>query len=196
VSNQIDLRAALADVRRAYRLVYAYQRRVFDLFGAVAEPLESNGFEFDRWEPTLFAMPGRHFYKPDRWAWDFLPGYNLWAAWNRARAGDHRRVVLALDSDTGFDRKRGEPDPADFIPAEKSQSELVVSLVRSEATVSWERLNAAFATLPSSDEGADQELELGGTLCRVRRFRLDLSELIDEATVDRRLLVPVRHWLG
>lgn len=32
--NQQDLANALVDVRRAYRLVYAYQRRITDVMGA------------------------------------------------------------------------------------------------------------------------------------------------------------------
>jgi hypothetical protein len=196
VSNQIELKAALTDVRRAYRLVYAYQRRVFDLIGAVADPLETNGFEFDRWEPTIFFQPGRSFYKPDKWAWDFLPAYHFWAGWNRDRHGDVRRVLIAVNSDTGFERKRGEPDPADFIPAEKAQSELRLTLIRAETAPAWDRLNGILATLDSAQDGADQDVDVGGVPVSVRRVRLDLSELIDEAAVDRRLLAPLRQWIG
>ena len=196
MSTPFELKSALADVRKAYRLVYAYQRRVFDLVGAAAEPLEAAGFEFERWEPALFVPPARHFYKPDMWAWDFLPAYHFWAAWNRHRHGDARRVVLAVNADTGFERKRGEPDPADFLPAEKSHSELWATFIRTEHPPAWDRLQAALATVEVADDGQEHEVDVHGVRCRVRRMRIDLGDLVDEATVDRRLLQPVRAWLG
>jgi hypothetical protein len=191
-----ELKAALTDVRRAYRLVYAYQRRVFDLAGAIAEPLEAAGFEFEHWEPTLFATPGKSFYKPDKWAWDFLPAYSFRSTWNRFRPSDVRRASLTIVADTGFEKKRAEPDPADFVPPEKALSELWLNLWRSEVTPPWEKTVAALASAGEIADGQEHKLDVGGVACQFRRLRVDLSDLLEEATVDKRLLQPVRQWLS
>ena len=52
-----DLGAALLDVRRAYRLLWAYHRRQSDLLSALDAHLHRHGLVFTGWRPYRFAAP-------------------------------------------------------------------------------------------------------------------------------------------
>lgn len=72
-----ELNNALADVRRAYRLVHAYQRRVSDLMTQVDQTLSATGLSFVQWRPLFNKASPRTstpFFSGGRWAWDMLPG--------------------------------------------------------------------------------------------------------------------------
>jgi hypothetical protein len=154
-----DLTSAFTDVRRAYRLLWGYQKRV----------LHCIAFIRDRLGYTRHCCVDYQFNKPsddieDRWTWDALPftliGFEAvkraplraeetpTAANRRVRMGD-RFLYLYVVSDTGLDDMlyaenwEREPDPSRFAPPEASRSELRLHILESrrdqEPTIGWDK---------------------------------------------------------
>jgi len=123
-----DLSSSLADVRRAYRLIWGYQRRIMDLVQIFEDEFPSH--EFYAWSPLSFARPTQLTTSPiHKWAWDGLPFYK--ASFLYALAGsdpNHHRVgewlfEVTLDADNvDFAPLRGEPDASKFPDAETTAS--------------------------------------------------------------------------
>lgn len=85
-----DLNAALADVRRAYRLLWGYQKRILYI---VAEIREQLGFIPSQVE-YQFDTPDQKIEDPRRWMWDALPfsmiGFEAEQGEDRAQRGSRR----------------------------------------------------------------------------------------------------------
>ncbi len=101
-----DLAAALTDVRKAYRVAHAYQRRLWDLLRTVNDELSTRRLQFTRWRTQGFdPVPNaRTAFFEERWAWDFLPAYNIaceWQRFDRARNITHRPNLI-FTADTGY----------------------------------------------------------------------------------------------
>lgn len=58
-----EMEAALCDVRKAYRLIHLYQRRVLDLCREITGGFESE-LNFYHWAPSQFEMPPRRRTDP------------------------------------------------------------------------------------------------------------------------------------
>lgn len=126
MSDDPTLRDALADVRKAYRLLWGYQRRVFDMVGLVAGEFEDMAFY--NWRTIHSDHPCRTGTDPmgGRWTWDMLPMTRV--SYLFLPDGVDRNSTLPgqwmlevhVNSDTGFvDPEDGiEPDPAGFERAE------------------------------------------------------------------------------
>jgi len=123
------LKEALIDVRKAYRLLSLYQRRVLDL---VKETGSMFDLDFYGWSPVHFGRIGKLGTDPTgKWAWDLIPLYcasflYVQPSYNRR----HRRqgewmLEIGVNSDDGFDpssKKNLEPNVSDFRPAEECKS--------------------------------------------------------------------------
>jgi hypothetical protein len=129
MSENDALVAAFIDVRRAYRIIWMYQRRVLDLVSEIAEKFD---LVFYAWSPQEYDRLGRFTTDPTKnWAWDMLPLYNTSFLYlpegadpNRIRAGDWM-LEIAVISDQGYNGKaleNGEVDASLFLPAEKTRS--------------------------------------------------------------------------
>lgn len=137
--DQNNLTAALADVRRAYRLLWGYQKRVMDLNTTIRSTLGFRPYDM------------RYWFKPRNppenwWGWENLPFYKLdflsvmhqqeltlypnqqWM--NYPRIGD-MLLVLHVTSDSGYPESpgRAEPDPTTFTDANESTSMIRVSVL-------------------------------------------------------------------
>ena len=206
--SKLDLAAALTDVRRAYRLIYAYQRRVSDLLQEVSSTLGARGLEFYWWEANLFGGVGRGgtpFFAAGRWAWDMLPGYAPHCDWRSAAGPDQRRVVVVIRADTGFLAKQGEPDPATFAQVEASRSELQIFLCRAtggtlapDAYNAWDQTWAdAWETvkgLGDLRDGRDHVGVIGPAQFTYRYIGIDIAQLPDAAAVRSKLIDPLVEW--
>lgn len=133
-----DLPSSLIDVRRAYRLVWGYQRRVMDLVQLLEDEFQTH--EFYAWTPTWHARPTQLRTSPVRkWAWDGLPFYKVSFLYlpvgsdsNVPKKGEWL-LEIRIDSDThSFPGPRGEPDAAEFPDASATDS--VLKLVAWECT--------------------------------------------------------------
>lgn len=118
----MELESVLIDVRRAYRLLAIYQRRLLDLGTNAAVLL---GFEFGFWEPATNRPSATQSDPSERWVWDLLPAHRAKFNYQPSAkpAASEWMLTIDHDPDTGF-RSAGskEPDPALFEPAAASRS--------------------------------------------------------------------------
>lgn len=197
-----ELVEALADVRRAYRLLHAYHRRVNDLFYAAHEFLGKQGAEFESWRPiNVWPLPqkSKPFFRPDTWAWDLTPAYQVECIWSRAKDKVNHKIHVHAIADTGYDAsaQEGEPNPAKFELAEKSRSEIRVGLHRTRAAKpDWSAAWNLFSVLPNRKNGDIHIVKIGKDEYAHRYFEIDLVELIDEPAVKEKLLRPLNEWIA
>jgi hypothetical protein len=193
-----DLAAALTDVRRAYRLVYAYQRRMNDLVAEIDAALTQDGLEFELWRPVFNAPPPRSGtpYFRGRWAWDMLPGYATQVHWcdPTGKKGRRRRVVLQAVVDSGATFDAAEPDPADFEAADACESQLRIGLWTTTATQpTWD---AAWAAVSARDAYWDgvQEVDVDGSRYTYEYVGVDVSRLVDAKATRALVLDRLAGW--
>jgi len=126
-----DIETALADVRKAYRLVYLYQKRSLDIVQRIAKEFQC---EFYFWTPIQFARPCKSGTFPSyRWVWDMLPMYDVSFLFLKVEA-DHDKQLLGdwmlevrMISDSGYNHStKGEPDPINFLDVEKSHTRIQI----------------------------------------------------------------------
>lgn len=119
-----DLRAALTDVRKAYRLVWMYNRRVMDIAKMVSE---SFNVDFYAWDTNGYNRPpkfGTNILEYSELV--TLPFYSVsflflgeGANNNIIRPGDWMLEIQA-ESDSGYlDSEEDSPKPLDLSPVEQ-----------------------------------------------------------------------------
>ncbi|XXY48848.1 hypothetical protein WME91_53475 [Sorangium sp. So ce269] len=197
--KNVDLAGALADVRRAYRLLHAYHRRLCDLLQVTEEFLAERGFEFERWAPINVAripQSTKPFFRPEQWAWDLTPVYQVECLWRGSNNGTHYKVHIHAIADTGYDDAcDGEPDPTRFRAVETAASELRIGLYRTRAKKpDWSSAWAQLSRITNRKNGTEHKVRAGGDEYTHRYFDLNLAELGNEASVKEKLLLPLDQW--
>lgn len=127
-----ELAKALVDVRKAYRLIYLYQKNVLSTIERFAQEFSC---VYYWWTPTEFATPpNRGTDITKRWAWDLLPLY-AFAILYRSEDGDNTEhspgdwlLSFQLTTDTSYESGKKEPDPRTFDAPEESETTLIISL--------------------------------------------------------------------
>lgn len=199
-----ELKQALAQVRTAYRLLHAYQRRIFDLLSVLDGVLASAKVPFQQWNTSYHNPPTKSDKSPfaRKWAWDFLPGYDFYCLWENAEAKQGwRRIAIEVASDTSFEAQKrnqpfGEVDPAVLPPVEETTSALWLSLCYAESGCFkdmkvWEPINAH----KDAYNGEAHMLEVQKQPFKFIFKEIDLCDLPDEAAVTERLVKPLHLWL-
>jgi hypothetical protein len=193
----------MASVRQSYRLVYQYQRCIFDRMTELSDALAEIGLEFQRWDPTLYSRHARsssEFFRHKYWAWDFLPAYRLELIW-KSPAKDSkisRSVIIEVASDTGFKRLgTEEPHPMNFEDVGAAGSELWVSLLRSpDPNLSWGQVWSALSAKGDAIyDGKNHPVEAGGSQGTFTYFQVDLDDVLEEASFRKLVLDRIRSWL-
>lgn len=196
-----QLTGALTDVRKAYRLIHAYQQRVWDLLRTVDHDLAHAGLRFQRWMPMQYMSPpkSKTRFFVERWARDFLPAYHIGCEWQEegTAAKPIRRVFIIVAADSGYDStSEAEPDPSAFEPAEKSTTAIRVGLwTASIGTPNW---GEAWEHLPSDAREREGETHTGiakDVTYTYRFLRIDVADLVDDAAVQAKLLQPIKSWI-
>lgn len=196
-----DLARALCDVRRAYRLLQVYHRRLCDLLQLVDGALTAAGLEFDRWEPiNVWRLPRgkKPFFRPETWSWDLTPAYQVRCVWEQAVKGRARRVVIEHIGDTGYTtNSEGEPDPGTFKDAGQSATELRVGLWTARAKrADWDQAWVEVHRIPDWDDGRVHAVAVEGVEHTYRHLAADIADLCDAAAVKEKLLDPIEQWLA
>jgi len=188
-----DLTEALVDVRRAYRLLWAYQRRVNDLLHAIDEHLGHHGLRQAGWKPASFLnVPNSAFYNPKRWAWDMFPGHSVQAWWTGTTVRGPMRADVWLYTDDGFQVSRGEPDPATWdVSPERARSKLWLYIATGPGAPDWDGLHAL---TKSTNFGETGTFSLPSGDYQVLCLLAGLEELRDPDALHGRLLARVDRW--
>jgi hypothetical protein len=130
MDSQIDeIDAVLCDVRKAYRLIHLYQRRVLDLCREITGSFETE-LNFYHWTASHTEMPPRRGNDPvPRWAWDFSPLYDFCVLYlpegvhYQSHKPDDWMLAVRVAADSGFVLSgETEPDPRDFQKVETCES--------------------------------------------------------------------------
>ncbi len=85
---------ALHDVRRAYRLIFAYQRRILDSIRLLTQE-----YEVLYGGPKFAGRPKFKRFEFDRWSWDYLP---LYQAIFKFRIDVEFELSIYINADNGF----------------------------------------------------------------------------------------------
>ncbi|HRI68758.1 MAG TPA: hypothetical protein PK156_31230 [Polyangium sp.] len=195
-----ELKAALVDVRRAYRLLHAYHRRLQDLLHTTHDFLINEGFQFEYWSPLNVArlpQSTKPFFG-SHWGWDLTPGYQVQCIWRRTKDASSHRIFVHSIADTGYKTSaEGEPNPATFEAAETSRSEIRVGLYRTGTTEpDWGAAWNLLSVKPDRKNGDIHQVKVGRVEYAHRYFDVDLVELSDERAVKEKLLEPIGTWIA
>lgn len=197
MTTRDELAEALTDVRRAYRLLHGYHRRAHDLFARFDAAMEDAKVPFVESGPANFARMRQKSGKfwDQRWAWDVLPGYGLYATYQRFKPRPLRRVALYIRVDSGYPWGSVEPMPRDFVPVEEAQSVVGVELWTADADQfrgdAWKALRA----LDSPWDGKTHEVPVEGPAHTYKYVGVDLAEITDDEQFDKLVVAPVLEWL-
>ena len=138
-----NLSYALLDVRRAHRILYAYQRRMSDLAYFIKCKLDMRKFRgFKHFSRPISKNSGYLTIWHDMWAWDYLYSYLFEYYLGEKEAGDklhNYKLSLIQYSDTGYfdqdGQKRGRI--SEFGSEEESGSKLLFFLEYKSKDSEW-----------------------------------------------------------
>ena len=116
-TNTQKLTNALQDVRRAHRILYAYQRRMLDLVHFIQSKLDMREFRgFKHFSNPIHGRRKGHSRLKiwhDMWAWDYLYSYLFEYYLGEKEADDKQhnyKLSLIQYSDTGYFDKEEEEE--------------------------------------------------------------------------------------
>lgn len=175
-----EVEGLMLDVRKSYRFLYEYQRRVMDLISFIAGYW---GFVYDKGEPLFCKPPSHKKINPSiNWAWDFLLFYNYCFVYAPQDFGIWKgvRLMINIVSDTGFydvdttDRL----DVLHFGRSEEAKTQL--HLVLKTSGIDWED----YKNSHYSSQHQEHYVKIGeGQSSITIGYKFDLSKLRDEANV-------------
>ena len=191
----LDLKHALVDVRKAYRLIWLYQRRVVDIIRLIADTL---GYRFYRWETEdiIGRMPGRTTTDPfseGSWIWSTLPLYRMSLLylpttldWNVQKKGEWM-LEIVVETDSGFSEREDDLEraPSEFKAADQSETflRLYAWYCTGDGNVGW--FSNIWNELDWPEQDDEVTVEHPTVPVRLLRRSLDLSTLPDRASVER-----------
>lgn len=139
-----NLSNALLDVRRAHRILYAYQRRMSDLAYFIKCKLKMPDFRgFKHFSRPISKNSGYLTIRHDMWAWDYLYSYLFEYYLGKKEAGDKQhnyKLSLIQYSDTGYFDQDGQSRCriSGFGSEDKSSSKLLFFLEYKPKDSKWE----------------------------------------------------------
>ena len=187
MTSDDDIKSALTDVRKAYRLLFLYHQRVADLMAELASLMRCE-FYYQAYRPQRHGVYGRK--------WDqtlpmirncvlFLPAGQDQGSEN-LKAGDWMLALLVhSDSEFSLDEDAAEPDLAKLRPPEAAQSRLSLMVYRSMID---QQRNWFYGVWQALNWPKDRQvtLELDGAVATYA-MQSDLAELADSDAVKRRI---------
>lgn len=210
-----NLTEQMQQVRLAYRLVVAYQRRLLDLASLVHERVREAHprSRFSAWGPSRWGRPGTND-PTTKWAWDFVPLHHCDIGWRTAPlpAAGEFWFWLSHEADTGWQASPPkEPDPLRLRPVEECETLISATVLAIPATTElggdgatpdWQKLyDAADAsTPPEAWVGALRDCVTNLGTVRIGGLRVPVHQLGTREQVTKTLVEPllqiVRHGIG
>ncbi len=195
-----DLAPAFAQLRNAYRLVYAYHRRLRDLLAHVHTPILKQGFEYKGWSPSNYGFPPQSnsaWFAKGNWSWDLLPGFAFYTVWSKHSETRSWHVHMEVIADYAFDASLsvGEPDPADWDDSE-SDSVILLNLVTLEngKNLDWYKVVNWYWDDDGPDWGEVGVHKVGKLVYTVTPWKIRMQDLPDERAVNRELVKRFESW--
>lgn len=207
--NHNEIKNALSDVRKAFRLLWAYNKRIFNIVKHIRNDF---GFEHYYMGKLLGTTNSRSDFC-EYWAWEALPLVTIgWTAlrFNRNEdgsvlnrnghphyyplAGEMLLHIFLISDSAFFDTMNGtnknEPNAVNFPPPDQCQSKLVLSVyvnnVDRVESMNWfdEIFTPCFNASKWNDVGPNEQV-----VKEIRRYStvLMLDDLLDEETLDKRI---------
>ena len=143
-----NLSKALLDVRRAHRILYAYQRRMSDLAYFIKCKLDMPDFYgFKHFSNPIYGRSKGHSRLNiwhNMWAWDYLYSYLFEYHLGEQKTSDEEyeyKLSLIQYSDTGYFDREEEATRLElekFKPEDKSSSKLLFFLEYKSKDSEWE----------------------------------------------------------
>lgn len=215
----MDLPEKLTNVRRATRLLAAYNRRLISILSLVNQALESTpklGICFVRWDPIHHKAIGQQRTAIfGRWGWDYVPLSYSWFQWStdgEDRPKQAGAVFVAVQHDIDAYQKPvdgTEPDPTTFGPEEAQVSRLrvwITALVSGSSGDTWSRIDevieGAFDDAQQWDAArwevptAALSATPAGSVIRYVGWEVQMDTIASEHDVDTLLLTPLRQHLA
>lgn len=150
-----EFKNALVDVRKAYRLLFLYQKRVLDLVNFIGTQLN---LEFEGGYPKFSNLTPRSGKNDtlEKWSWDWLNMYFYEFHFVSKYADEKIDFSILLQSDSGFFEEnlceKLRPCVEKYKPVEKSKSRLIFIVCNGDKKL-WEELNNLYSheNINSSD---------------------------------------------
>lgn len=120
--NKNEFEQTLIEVRKAYRLIYLYQRRVLDLVNFIGNKLSLNFHS--GWSKFSNSSGTNSRVKLNKWAWDWLTLY--FYEFHFGKVKDEIRFSIILQSDSGFfeSESNDKLDISKYLNSEESTTKL------------------------------------------------------------------------
>lgn len=199
------LAKALVDVRKAYRLIYLYQKNVLSTIERFAQEF---AVTFYWWTPTEFsAPPQRGTDLTKRWAWDLLPLYSTAILYTSegGQSTEHSPgewlLSFQLTTDSSFEADGEEPNPTTFDPAKESETSIIVSLWYCKKAISSNWFYGIWNNQEYPENEFEEYVDPEGLVCVKKEYsleRLETEELITNAVEEfKELLIsylPGESW--
>jgi hypothetical protein len=197
-----SLRKTLADVRNAYRIIWLYQRRLFDMTELIAKHLDR---KFFAWSPVELARPCQRLNNPaKKRGWNLLPSYKFSLLYTLDGAPEPKpgdwMLEINFAADSGFrNNPHQDPDPTHFMAADACESTVALYgwACTKEGKRDWynDVWDSALSWLDEAAEVADHAEE-GIKVARKRcpLAALPNKEAVQAAVEDFKMLA--RHHFG
>jgi hypothetical protein len=177
-----EIEKALVDVRKAYRLIYLYQRRVLDICRTISKELGLRSHSVRYW----FERPAHDHIGKDKWVWDMIPMYRInflfipvSSDYNSPKSGDWMLNIRIL-SDSGYpEEAKSEPDPTRFTcrPEDSKTYIGLYAMLITPGDRNWRDLVNPNMKYPKKDDVVEVE---GAKVCG---SVFDLADLYDRESI-------------
>lgn len=205
-TTPIDYETMMLDLRHSWRIVAAFQQRIFYLLREIEAGFPEA--KFLNWNPAWNNRPPIGKSKPwERWNWDFLPLYaaDYWFApsnielHDKLEKGDWFIVVRAM-ADSGYNNRVAKstsfsgPDPMKMPPAEETETSIWLNIY--EVTGESSAVGTPWGAWEADKEDSGEEpwSELHGLGTRVIRFGGTLETYLEDGAMAK-LITKVRAQL-
>lgn len=181
-----QLTGALADVRKAFRLLHGYTRRVRDtvaICSQVLSPLEARKMVF-----STSVVSERRDPLANWWTWDCLPTVDctfLFYAAERKKKLDEWMVSISFIADESYElAEEDDPNPDSFAPVEETRSVVQLATFRltSKTPHDWPRIWNDHEWQDKFDEVqaiGDESMPL---MCYRRSLKMD--DMVDRQAIE------------